>query len=1367
MTNKRRRVTKISFVAACAVSLCALVIGLTFSLLPNGGTAADPYDPMPPSVPTDYWSNNYATDWDGWGWSFDPVIITTSQQFAGFLLTRSTQNAFAILQADIDLSEHIWVTPYEARGGIATPGFGGAIIGNGHEIIMPQIIMPNEAGNSGLLGATVNATFSDIRFSGDTEIRDGEHNTVRAGGVVSSAVNTSFNNIDNQTNLVVTGSSTITSVGGIAGQMRASTMDGVVNRGNIIVNEVAGITYGVGGLAGSVVMHNFENNNAIINSANYGDITVGVTVAQTKPITVEVDDPEDPLYPSFVDYIPTGGGVGGFVGNILQSNQDAQLVNLAITNSYNRGDITTSTANPTSGFVGNVLEEVFVHPHQNHLTFNNLFNLGETTGHQNHDSIVSLQNVSATNIITSDLVDSRGVIDSMNSTLAQQMELNSGTNRGWVIGGSAFVPRHERAYGFVVVAVDMTELGYAGIPLRFEFQYGERMDMDVFSEFPSIRGFANSSSDVATNRVRYLLQHPPILTENISLYAMTNPDPFTNTSIIDISLRDNVFGAYTNETTPNTVEVPHGTHLFTHGIIAEPVMVSDGVTFLGWALTYNGARDGNVAFPAGQNIYVTDQMYQLHAVYAWTTPRILNIVRVCEIFNVTLSSHQISFDRVEPIYTISPHPEWLPDALGLEVTGLTDEEGNKFYIWEDVYINGEVTLFVEYQWQVDRVINFHTQSDIFGITGAPSIAPITLRRPTDIDLTAFYVNVYGYDFMGWAIATEFHSGATAANLGHVNATSLNIRHDTLMAGNGFEMTAYAVWQWATPRVVMIEDTPTNIRFYRPIRHDTGEDIFFSVNQLVQFMGENIPQQTGYRFVGWKAGDVEVGRFQPTRQITLSELEALTNGTLVLQNNFERYLFTVNITFEDDSGRMIDQIIRTGMQEGDTITLPTLPVGQHVPLHEFIGFESPLGAFFAPGAVIVVPNGDITLRLTDVHTRTHYRLTFEPGGGNNSWFIDVPRLTATIVPDGQPVWLGGGAPRFFSHWSHYAQGETQRSPFPWGSELDRDVTVFAEWNMDVIQVHFDTGDSQYVIEPRLVLLGAGTEQPNDPVWHDLTRLFSHWAYDVAGNYLVNWTSLDQNREWTIVSGQERRLTLFAIWYDYDDPGITIITVQFNLNGGQWVTPPQNNPFPMRAGYPMADYRVPINPVRAGWTFVYWAQDGEEFDFNTILDESTILTAVWSQNFFTITFNLQGGQWTTDRESSVQIAEGASIQSAGHIPTNPTRNNYRFLRWATTQDGEMAFDFQTVLSGDITLYAIWELVDEGDYTPPQPSPDDDDDGIPFWVWIAIGGGVLLLIGAGILAFFLLRKKNDKEDDGNKTGVPPPSYTNDLTSGVGNSV
>ena len=70
--------------------------------------------------------------------------------------------------------------------------------------------------------------------------------------------------------------------------------------------------------------------------------------------------------------------------------------------------------------------------------------------------------------------------------------------------------------------------------------------------------------------------------------------------------------------------------------------------------------------------------------------------------------------------------------------------------------------------------------------------------------------------------------------------------------------------------------------------------------------------------------------------------------------------------------------------------------------------------------------------------------------------------------------------------------------------------------------------------------------------------------------------------------------------------------------------------------------------------------------------------------TVTFDDGCGNRTT-----VELNEGGKLAK----PADPTREGYDFAGWCTDKDGEHAFDFDSAVSADMTLYATWSKRQSG--------------------------------------------------------------------------
>jgi len=158
----------------------------------------------------------------------------------------------------------------------------------------------------------------------------------------------------------------------------------------------------------------------------------------------------------------------------------------------------------------------------------------------------------------------------------------------------------------------------------------------------------------------------------------------------------------------------------------------------------------------------------------------------------------------------------------------------------------------------------------------------------------------------------------------------------------------------------------------------------------------------------------------------------------------------------------------------------------------------------------------------------------------------------------------------------------------------------------------------------------------------------------------------------------RIDLFEIKEDLvEDLRIAAMkTVTFDVDGGSNV-----------AAQDVDDATVatePEDPTKTGYTFAGWYTEDTlttEFDFETVITADITLYAKWTANDYTVTFDVDGG--------SNVVALEVEYNTAATAPTAPTKAGFTFEGWYTEEALTTEFDFTTVITADITLYAKWAL------------------------------------------------------------------------------
>lgn len=146
-----------------------------------------------------------------------------------------------------------------------------------------------------------------------------------------------------------------------------------------------------------------------------------------------------------------------------------------------------------------------------------------------------------------------------------------------------------------------------------------------------------------------------------------------------------------------------------------------------------------------------------------------------------------------------------------------------------------------------------------------------------------------------------------------------------------------------------------------------------------------------------------------------------------------------------------------------------------------------------------------------------------------------------------------------------------------------------------------------------------------------------------------------------------------------------TVNYNANGGSGAPPSQTKTYGSNLTLSST------KPTRTGYTFKGWATSstggvsytpGSTFSTNA----TTTLYAVWGINEYVVSYNANGG---SGAPASQTKKHGTNLTLSS---TKPTRTNYNFLGWATSQSAsapQYSPGATYINNESVTLYAVWNL------------------------------------------------------------------------------
>ena len=173
-------------------------------------------------------------------------------------------------------------------------------------------------------------------------------------------------------------------------------------------------------------------------------------------------------------------------------------------------------------------------------------------------------------------------------------------------------------------------------------------------------------------------------------------------------------------------------------------------------------------------------------------------------------------------------------------------------------------------------------------------------------------------------------------------------------------------------------------------------------------------------------------------------------------------------------------------------------------------------------------------------------------------------------------------------------------------------------------------------------------------------------------------------------------------------------------------------------------MPANPTRTGYDFKGWAVNGKTVETTNgyTITGDVVFTAQWEKQTYTVKFDSKGGSKIDDQK--------VKYQETATKPTDPTKSGYTFGGWYTdnkcTKGNEFRFD--TKITGDITLYAKWDVKRTGT-NPDAKNPYIKDnttktDGKKVESGKTFDAGIAMYVGLSILSVtgsaVVIRKRKD---------------------------
>lgn len=181
----------------------------------------------------------------------------------------------------------------------------------------------------------------------------------------------------------------------------------------------------------------------------------------------------------------------------------------------------------------------------------------------------------------------------------------------------------------------------------------------------------------------------------------------------------------------------------------------------------------------------------------------------------------------------------------------------------------------------------------------------------------------------------------------------------------------------------------------------------------------------------------------------------------------------------------------------------------------------------------------------------------------------------------------------------------------------------------------------------------------------------------------WSNIQKGADYTLDNADtvaEIEVTEPVEFYGKVSEGYTV-----TFSAGEGVKA-ENMPADQTVNYGKTATEPTVNPTRTGYTFEGWA-----FDFTSPIYHDTVITAKWSLNTYTITYDPNGGVFVDGANATRTISYGSEY---GKLidETQISRDGAKFLGWTTEKDNEATLvkaQDKYLTEADTTLYALWEI------------------------------------------------------------------------------
>ena len=565
------------------------------------------------------------------------------------------------------------------------------------------------------------------------------------------------------------------------------------------------------------------------------------------------------------------------------------------------------------------------------------------------------------------------------------------------------------------------------------------------------------------------------------------------------------------------------------------------------------------------------------------------------------------------------------------------------------------------------------------VTNMPDPKTVTLKSstsPVTFTVSGNKPGREGYTFLGWA--------------GNPNATEPTVKPGNTITTPATATNLYAVWQSKTPPT----DKPA-----KPTENDvTGVVVDIvcvtttGTHDMVQYpLGHPTDAQ---HTIGEVVSDGAGGYICPVTVRTAWFVQQASDLVWKVQHTRTASTITFNLTYDKNSETWVKPAANPRIEATHEVT-PDTPddtkpdfenenVNIRVQCVEWPSKHDPYKKSYG-----ILPDAYEDLGMKTVEGTYFYTIKLDRAKYIAQFDEDIRKPHTDTEPNEETYiewrWENGawhliGGPDGVDADIKVKCGQTETPPeAPTADELEKlEMAVQVKCVVDDLQQHKDAYD----------LLGKYDE---DYFVVAPKKDGDDWLCEISYDpdlYVAEFNTAFPNLKH--VRNDEKIVPVTLIWADG--------SWQLKTQGSVHVTEEYTVTFNAYGGFPTPDEQhvksgekavLPAEPTLKGHTFAFWylGEDEENataYDFDTPVTGDITLTAKWNINKYTVTFNSYGG-------TPVPPAQEVEYGLTATKPDDPTLKGHTFAFWYLGEDEEnaTAYDFDTPVTGDITLTAKWNI------------------------------------------------------------------------------